>query len=144
MAVCRVGGAGTVHYHLCLGVYCPQPQPTAKPTPTIERFKGVLTDKTIVKVIMTSVFWTISNHIVVSFFGTYQVNELGFSMKFITIISILNAFSRVPCSFVFGKYADKYSFAKMRGAPCLSLNPYLKIVISPYLNFGTIRFRLFL
>ena len=84
-----------------------------KPTPTIERFKGVLTDKTIVKVIMTSVFWTISNHIVVSFFGTYQVNELGFSMKFITIISILNAFSRVPCSFVFGKYADKYSFAKM-------------------------------
>ena len=84
-----------------------------KPTPTIERFKGVLTDKTIVKVIMTSVFWTISNHIIVSFFGTYQVNELGFSMKFITVISVLNAFSRVPCSFVFGKYADKYSFAKM-------------------------------
>ncbi len=84
-----------------------------KPIPTFSRFKNILTDKDIVRVIMTSVFWTIANHIVVSFFGTYQVNELGFSMKFITFISVLTAMSRIPCSFVFGKYADKYSFAKM-------------------------------
>ena len=84
-----------------------------KPTPTVTRFKNILTNRDIVKVIMTSVFWTISNHIVVSFFGTYQVKELGFPMIFITVISILNAASRIPCSFVFGKYADRYSFAKM-------------------------------
>ena len=48
-----------------------------------------------------------------SFFGTYQVKELGFSMTFIAFLSILYAAVRIPASVFLGKYADKYSFAKM-------------------------------
>ena len=79
----------------------------------LERFRIVFTDKDIMKVIAVSIFWTISNHIATSFYGTYQVKELGFSMKFVALLSILYAVARVPSSFILGKYADKHSFAKM-------------------------------
>ena len=79
----------------------------------MERFQMVLSDKNIVKVIAVSVFWTTANHIATSFYGTYQVKELGFSMKYVAVLSILYAVVRVPCSFVLGRYADKHSFAKM-------------------------------
>ncbi len=79
----------------------------------IERFRMVLSDKNILKVIAVSVFWTTANHIAVSFYGTYQVKELGFSMKYVALLSVLYAVVRVPCSFVLGWYADRHSFAKM-------------------------------
>lgn len=79
----------------------------------LERFRIVFTDKDIMKVIAVSLFWTISSHIATSFYGTYQVKELGFSMKFVALLGILYAVARVPSSFILGKYADKHSFAKM-------------------------------
>jgi len=78
-----------------------------------ERFRMVISDKSIVKVISVSVFWTVANHIATSFYGTYQVKELGFSMKYVAFLSIVYAAVRVPCSFFLGHYADKHSFAKM-------------------------------
>ncbi len=78
-----------------------------------ERFRMVLADKNIMKVISVSVLWTISHHVATSFYGTYQIKELGFSMKFVALLSILYAVVRVPCSFLLGRYADKHSFAKM-------------------------------
>ena len=79
----------------------------------VERFRMVLSDKNIMKVIAVSLFWTTATHISCSFYGTYQVKELGFSMKYVALLSVLYAVVRVPCSFVLGRYADKHSFAKM-------------------------------
>jgi MFS family permease len=47
------------------------------------------------------------------FFGTYQNNELGFSLSFISIIGILHVIVRCIASVFLGKYADKTSFGKM-------------------------------
>ncbi len=76
-------------------------------------FKEIITDKNIMIVIFSSVFWTICTHITTPFLGTYQIKELGFSMTFVGVLSFVYAVARIPFSFVFGKYADKYSFAKM-------------------------------
>ncbi|MBE7045550.1 MAG: MFS transporter [Ruminococcaceae bacterium] len=78
-----------------------------------ERFGNIIADRDIIKVISISIFWTISYHFSVSFFGTYQIKELGFSMQFVALLSLLYAVVRVPCSFLLGHYADKHSFAKM-------------------------------
>ena len=79
----------------------------------LQRFKGIVGDKDIMKVVLVSVFGTISTHIAVSFFSTYQVKELGFSMSFVALLSVLYAVVRIPFSFIFGRIADKTSFANM-------------------------------
>ncbi len=78
-----------------------------------QRFKNVLGDKTIMKVVFLSVFWTVSTHITTAFFGTYQTKELGFSMKFVAILSIVYSAVRIPASFILARIADHKSFAYM-------------------------------
>lgn len=73
----------------------------------------ILADKEIRPVIMVSLLWSVCSAISTSFYGTYQIKELGFSMSFVASLSILSACSRIPVSFALGKYADKKSFADM-------------------------------
>lgn len=75
--------------------------------------KGVLKDKTILKVVLVPVIWSIANYASTPFFGTYQVKELGFSMLLVSIISAVGAFSRALFSRPFGRFADKRSFANL-------------------------------
>lgn len=76
-------------------------------------FKSIISDRHIMMVIFASVFWTICTHITTSFFGTYQIKELGFDMTFVALLSVAYTAVRVPSSLLLGKYADKFSFAKM-------------------------------
>lgn len=104
----------TVTHTLTLVFSREKPQPTLAKTVSIrERFKNVLGDKTVIKVIMTSVFWTICTHITTAFYGTYQTKELGFSMKFIAILSAIYMVVRIPSSFILARIADTKSFAFM-------------------------------
>lgn len=104
----------TVTHTLTLVFSREKPQPTLPQTVSIkQRFKNVLGDKVVMKVIMTSVFWTICTHITTAFFGTYQTKELGFSMKFIAILSAIYMAVRIPSSFILARVADKKSFAFM-------------------------------
>ena len=45
--------------------------------------------------------------------GTYQNNELGFTLKFASIVTMAGSFFRVLCSKPLGRFADKHSFTKM-------------------------------
>ena len=47
------------------------------------------------------------------FYGSYQIKELGFTMTFVSILSAAYAVVRTVFSKPMGKFADKYSFAKM-------------------------------
>ena len=55
------------------------------------------------------------------FFGTYQLNELGFSLKLISGFGILASVARIIVSPWWGKYADKVSFAAMLEKSYLAL-----------------------
>ena len=104
----------TVLHTLTLVLSKEKPAPEIPKTiSVIQRFKNVLGDKTIMRVILLSVFWTISTHITTAFFGTYQTKELGFSMKFVAILSIVYSAVRIPASFILARIADRRSFAYM-------------------------------
>ena len=75
--------------------------------------KSVITDKSILKVTIVFVLWYIANSVASPFYGAYQIDELGFTQTFVALLAAIYAVARVLFSFVWGKYADKFSFAKM-------------------------------
>lgn len=78
-----------------------------------QEFKAILSHTSIRPILVLSALWAISHSISIPFYGTYTIKELGFSMSFIAFLSLLGAISRILASMFLGKYADKYSFAKM-------------------------------
>ncbi|MBO7297667.1 MAG: MFS transporter [Clostridia bacterium] len=81
--------------------------------PTKQVLSGLVKDKNLWKVVMVSVLWNVSHYVATPFYGTYQINELGFSMTFVSLLSAGYSILRATCSRPMGKIADKTSFAKM-------------------------------
>ncbi|MBE6570324.1 MAG: MFS transporter [Ruminococcaceae bacterium] len=73
----------------------------------------MIRDTTVMKVILVSVLWTVATHITTPFEGTYRIKELGFSMTFISVGSMVYSVIRVLASKPLGKYADRHTFTKM-------------------------------
>ncbi len=73
-----------------------------------------LKDKNVLKVTLVFCLWHISSACAVPFYGAYKENDLGFSTVFgVAILGAIYALARAVFSFVWGKYADKCSFARM-------------------------------
>lgn len=77
--------------------------------------KLILTNRSVLKVFVVAMLSNIVHCSIVGFFGTYAISEqvdngLGYSMLFISVVSmvacLLRAFVSRPC----GKIADRYSF----------------------------------
>ena len=80
---------------------------------TKQLLSGLVKDKGLFKVILVSVLWNMAHYATTPFYGTYQVNELGFSMTFVALLSAMYSICRSCFSLPMGKYADKFSFTKM-------------------------------
>ena len=82
-----------------------------------ESFKNSLTtvfkNKDILKVTLIFAIYYVSKDIITPFLATYNINDLGFSLKFSSFIVILGSVTRIVFSRFWGKYADKKSFAQM-------------------------------
>lgn len=78
-------------------------------------FKGTFGDKNILKISIVFILWYIANYSATPFYGAYQIADdgLGFSQTFVAVLSAIYAVVRVAFSIIWGKYADKFSFAKM-------------------------------
>ncbi len=74
---------------------------------------NTLLNKNMRRIILLNILWQFGTGISTSFFGTYQINELGFSLKYVAILSALYSIVRVIFSRFFGKFADKHSWADM-------------------------------
>ena len=95
-------------------VFSPEKElPKKEHTSLSKDIKEMLSTKSTVCIILLGGLWSVCSNIAIPFYGTYQVKELGFSMSFIAVLSIITAVSRIPASILLGKYADKHSFAKM-------------------------------
>ena len=70
-------------------------------------------EKSTLKLAFVFILWYISNYSTCSFYGTYQIKELGFSLTTVSIIAIVSSMVRISVSRFWGSYADKNSFAKM-------------------------------
>ena len=73
----------------------------------------LLRDKMFVRLVLIGVLWHIASGCAQPFYGAYQIKELGFSMTFVSILSIAYSIVRVAFSPMIGRYADKTSFAHM-------------------------------
>lgn len=90
-----------------------------KPVEDIEKISTkqllseLVKDKNLFKVILIAILWNVAVYSATPFYGSYQIKELGFTMTFVSILSAAYAIIRSIFSRPMGKYADKYSFAKM-------------------------------
>ena len=73
-------------------------------------FIDMMKDKTLMKISVIFVLFNIAHYSAVPFYGTYQINELGFSMGYVSLLTVVYGISRSIFSIPFGRIADKYSF----------------------------------
>ena len=89
-----------------------------KPTQETEKtsvgqsVKALLKNKTLFKVILVSVLWSVANFATLSFSGSYQAKELAFSTTFSSVLIMAGSLIRALFSRPMGKFADKHSFFK--------------------------------
>lgn len=74
-------------------------------------FKELAKDKNLLKIAAVFILYHVCNSLSAPFFGTYQINELGLNLSFISTIAVFGSVSRILVSRFWGKYADKKSFA---------------------------------
>lgn len=75
----------------------------------VEIFKN----KSVLSVTLVFVLYNLAHYSSIPFYGTYQINELGFSLKFVSLLTIFGSSVRIIVSRPWGKYADKKSFSAM-------------------------------
>lgn len=76
-------------------------------------FMGLVRNKKVLAVTAVFVLYRISEHVARPFYGTYLIGELGFSLKFTSVATMIGSLSRIAVSKFLGRYADKNSFAQM-------------------------------
>ncbi len=90
-----------------------------KKNPIREMFSAVK-DKNVVKVTVLFILWQMASSSAIPFYGTYLIKELGFSLQFVSILSIVYSLVRASVSSFWGKFADRNSFASMMSI-CLAV-----------------------
>lgn len=75
--------------------------------------RSLFSNRRYVRIVPVILIWNIANSCATPFFGAYQIKELGFSMTFISVLSILYSLVRVSVSPLLGRYADRTSFSRM-------------------------------
>lgn len=65
------------------------------------------------KIIGLDAIWQAATGFSISFYGVYQINDLGFSLKYVAFLSALNSVVRASASTFMGRFADKHSWYKM-------------------------------
>ncbi len=75
--------------------------------------KNILKDKTVLQVTVVLLIWQIAQGAAVPFYGTFQINELGFSLTFVSVLAIVSSSARVLVARFLGGYADRATYAKM-------------------------------
>ena len=100
--------------HTCTLIFSKEkPAIDKEKTPLSTTVKRIFKNKNLWKIIVVMCFWDTVFYGIISFFGTYQIKELGFSMTFVSMLSILYAIVRSLASKPLGRLADKRSFKTM-------------------------------
>ena len=75
--------------------------------------KALLSNKAFIHIIIINALWSIANSITTPFLSTYQIKELGFSMTFISTVTIVLSFLNILAVFLAGKYSIKHSYTSL-------------------------------
>lgn len=75
--------------------------------------KSIIKNKKLLNVSVIFILFNIALYLATPFYGTYQINELGFNLKLVTALTMSGSFVRIFVSRFWGNYADKNGFASM-------------------------------
>ncbi len=78
-----------------------------------EYIKSFMKNDGFLKAILAVVIWHIVTGFSVSFYGSYKLNTLGFSLSDSALLSSVSALTRVLFSRFMGRFADKNSWSKL-------------------------------
>lgn len=101
--------------HTLLMIFIVEPdrdEPEKRNTPIRDMFV-TLKDKDVQRITGLFCLWNVAAYAATPFYGSYQIKELGFSLTFISVLSIAYSILRALCSTRWGKFADRNSFAKV-------------------------------
>ncbi len=103
----------SILHTLCM-VFTPEkPIERRKKVNFIETLKAIAKNKRVLKACIVCIIYYAANYASFPYYATYNIGELGFSLKVVTLITISGSISRIFVSRFWGKYADKNSFAAM-------------------------------
>lgn len=74
---------------------------------------STVSDKNILSITLIFILYDVSTYISTPFYGAYQINDLGFNLKFVSIITMIGSIVRILVSRTWGRYADRKGFAVM-------------------------------
>ena len=79
----------------------------------MESLRRVLGNRRLLRAALVIALYNIANYVATPFYGTYQIHELGFSLTFVSLITMCGSVIRIFVARAWGRYADRNSFAKM-------------------------------
>lgn len=82
--------------------------------PLSEVMRNTLGNKNFLSVLLLAVLWEVAKGVSIGFLGTYRLNphELALTVGAVQIINMVGNMARFAVSRPFGKFSDKYSYAK--------------------------------
>ena len=78
-----------------------------------ENMKRIFSNKNGLVIVAAFLIYDLLRIPATSYAGAYQINELGFSMTFVSIISAVSSVVRAAISLPMGGFGDRHSFKKM-------------------------------
>ncbi len=89
------------------------PMPESPQKDLRKSMADVLQNRQMMRVTIIFLLYQIASGLAIPFFGTYQINELGFDLQFVSLLTIGSSVVRIFVSRLWGKYADKTSFLNL-------------------------------
>lgn len=88
-------------------------------------------NKSVLSLAILFVLWNVASYSTVSFYGTFQIRELGFSQTLAMILTTVGSISRMAVSKFWGRLADRRSFAVMiEFCLCFALACWLSVTFA--------------
>ena len=79
----------------------------------LDTLPKILKNKRLMAVIPIFILYYIAKDVAIPFFGTYQINELSFSLQLVSLLTMIGSVARIAVSRYWGKYADQNGFVRM-------------------------------
>ena len=127
----------------CLIVAREKPVDKVKGESPFKAIRSLCKNKIYVRILIFNAIWALASNITTPFLSTYQIKELGFSMVFISLLTVLYSVSRALISRPLGRYADKTSFLNMLNVCYLFMAAAFAVNIFTTPENGRIMFSLY-
>lgn len=117
----------TVSHALCILFIREDKRSDKSNKPLGARLKGALTDRSTLLLLPLFILWNAAQYLTIPFFGTYQINDLGFTMTAVSLISVGYALIRCLASAPLGMLGDRRSFVNSMSVSLIAMTAGLLI-----------------